>query len=125
VAFLIELFEALIPVDGNAERDLPQPLDPRELPGRTLPVGIIVGPDKPYPFRRNWLPDAEMKRIRPRGANLFFLGYIRYDDIFGNRNITGFCVVLDYASRRFMPVGDERYNYTRKERDGAGLSEPP
>jgi hypothetical protein len=128
-AFLIELFERLIPVDGDPERDLPQPIDPRKVSGRTLPEGTIVGPDKPHEFRLNYPQASEMKRVRPRGANLFLLGYTRHDDIFGNRNITGFCVVLDYVSHRFTPVGDKRYNYTRKERDGfasrAGLSDPP
>jgi hypothetical protein len=48
------------------------------------------------------------------------IGFVRYDDIFANHLIVGFCLVLDYMSHSFAPVGDRRYNYTREERNGFG-----
>jgi hypothetical protein len=46
---------------------------------------------------------------------LFCLGHLRYEDIFGNRYILGFCGVLDPLQDNFVLRGDERYNYSRRE----------
>jgi hypothetical protein len=43
---------------------------------------------------------------------------VRYEDIFGERYITGFCHLFDGLHNRFVRSGDKRYNYFRKDDTG-------
>ena len=100
---------------------LPDPIDPTRQPGRTLPYGVVVSSDKPYPFSANAMVviDVQNLAVRPwfhgEGNDLYFCGYVRYIDIFNKRYILGFCAMYDFLSGRFVLMGDDRYNYNREE----------
>jgi hypothetical protein len=61
------------------------------------------------------LEDRENYDARAGNIQLYFIGYLRYADVFGHRRITGFC----YRIRRgglidtIEKAGLERYNYDR------------
>ena len=86
-----------------------------------LPYGVVVSTGKPYEFRANSIAVIDVQRFAPRpglysiGNDLYFLGYVRYVDIFNNRFIMGFCAIYDFISGRFILMGDERYNYIHQE----------
>jgi hypothetical protein len=108
---------------------LPDPIDPSRRRGRTLPYGIVVSGDKPYPFSANAIAVIDVQNIAVRpwfhgtGNDLYFCGYVRYTDIFNKRYILGWCAMYQFDSNRFILMGDDRYNYNREETQAdAGLS---
>lgn len=116
-AIITELADNYVPVAGDPERDLPPPIDPSVTRGRAMPEGVIAPPSgaKSPPFSERPINVTESSRLLRQRQNLFFIGYVRYRDIFGSRYITGFCAVHDRLANRFVLMGDGRYNYTRKE----------
>ena len=89
----------------------------------TFPIGFIIAAEKDYVFTENttamplnfgdqWHAFADAGE---RG-NMFLLGYIRYEDVFGTRYIKGYCALFDrIGGERFVLMGGERYNYERTE----------
>jgi hypothetical protein len=118
-AVLLEMRTVLITESKPA---MAYPIPP-EQGGVKLPVGVVSSPDKPYAETRNLL--AEAAKVYEsnfwKTGTLFFLGWIRYADIFGNRYITGFCSQLDPLANRFVLIGDEKYNYVRQEAKAPSL----
>jgi hypothetical protein len=111
-----DLKERVVLID---EGQFPDPLLRERAVKRTLPPGCVSSTTKPWTFSVNL-----MERIRFDEWNLeedflskrlYFLGYVRYLDIFGNRYITGFCAIFDPIRGRFILRGDERYNYAYME----------
>jgi hypothetical protein len=98
--------------------DMPAPLSDHEKPDRILPVGTVAAFDHPYEEFDNpraFYGEIFSKDDGPLDTQLFFMGRIRYVDIFDNTYAVGFCFVFDPNWGRFVRVGDERYNYARKE----------
>jgi hypothetical protein len=106
-------------VDNVVEIDKdkwPEPVIPSR-GARTMPPGVVAAPDKPYICRydlRNRF--GQSRGVNGRETNMFFIGYVRYADIFGNRYVTGFCAMHDPVSWEFVLRGSDRYNYTRPEK---------
>ena len=90
----------------------PDPVIPVQNP-RTLPPGTVASADRPYVFRINLRERVNV--YVDNDKNLFFIGYVRYADVFGGTYLTGFCAIFDRIGMRFVLRGDHRYNYTRKE----------
>jgi hypothetical protein len=115
-AQLIELRTAF-PIEASPA--MAYPVDPSQ-GGRKVPVGAVSGPDKPYRETENLMAVCDVSRLIAPDAwqkdRLYFIGWVRYSDIFHNIYITGFCSVFDPLGNRFVLIGDERYNYTRNER---------
>jgi hypothetical protein len=116
-AHLIE-FKSHYTIEG--EGDLPpSPIDPAMSKGRKLPAGIISTTDFPYTESENLMAVIDLTKLAEdfswRKYRFFFMGYVRYVDIFETQYISGFCHVYDGLRGRFVRVGDERYNYARKE----------
>jgi hypothetical protein len=107
-AFLIEAVPAMA-----------YPIDASQGGGRQLPVGVVSGPDKPYRETENLMAVCDVARLLDPDSwkkdRLFFIGWVRYRDIFANTYITGFCSVRDPLANRFVLSGDQQYNYTRRE----------
>jgi hypothetical protein len=93
-------------------------IDPRRIRGRELPVGTIAAPDRPYSERENLILtfDDETKVAFAEGKkSLWVVGFVRYEDIFSQSHINGFCMVYDMVGEKFVRRGDEWYNYARIE----------
>jgi hypothetical protein len=45
---------------------------------------------------------------------IFFIGHIRFGDVFGNEYISGFCLARNGATGEFYGLGGSQYNYRRK-----------
>jgi hypothetical protein len=117
-ASLLEVFQDV----QSIERDhSPLPINPAEQQGHELPYGVIAPPnggqshDFPAiaigPFLQN--PGAPGQPFSTHSA--FFLGFVRYSDIFRNRFILGFCFLFDIGSRTWIRILGDEYNYCRKE----------
>lgn len=94
------------------------PVNSRIIGGRELPTGTVSLNDDPYGetenMRFSFLEDRE--EILSRKKTVWIVGFVRYEDIFGERYISGFCHALDLASERFVRRGGATYNYSRKEK---------
>jgi hypothetical protein len=99
--------------------------------GPQMPYGVFIPPDgETEPFNNNIFaamlglagaPDA-FRRVVP-----FFLGTVRYSDIFGNLYVMGFCFMFDDVGNRFIEAGGPEYSYCRKVRGpyrAAGANRP-
>ncbi len=114
----------------------PTPIDPNApvvglAHHTTFPVGMAVGAQLNYTVKENMirkpLEDPHWSGFAKSSGNrdhLFVYGFIRYRDIFGSRYIMGYCSIFDVIRNRFVPMGDTKYNYFRKEEEITGLSQP-
>ena len=97
--------------------ETPKPIDPHEIGGRELPIGTISA-DK-YPFRESTnLAQALIgtsNDIAKDRVSVWVIGFVRYQDIFGQNYITGFAKVYDPIGDRFIARGDQQYNYAHQE----------
>jgi hypothetical protein len=50
--------------------------------------------------------------------NFWFLGFVRYNDVFENEYVRGFCLQYSPMTNRFYPVGGDGYNYRKKTKSG-------
>jgi len=119
------------PTDPNKFQSVqPPPIDPKAQGARRLPFGVVVSKDRPFELSANAIAVIDIQRVTVRpffhslGSDLYFCGYVRYQDIFDKRYIFGFCAVYDFIGRRFLLMGDSRYNYTHRE-DGPEQETPP
>jgi hypothetical protein len=82
-----------------------------------MPYGVIAPPngqcDHDFPF----IPVGQFITENPRSpkSSIFFLGFVRYENIFSNRFVLGFCFEFDRNSNRWILTGNNEYNYCRKE----------
>ena len=81
-----------------------------------MPYGVIAPPNgqcDDFPI----IPVGQFITENPRSpkSSIFFLGFVRYEDIFRNRFVLGFCLDFERKSNRWVLSGDRDYNYCRKE----------
>ena len=118
-ALLLELKEKAVVVAGVT--DAPKPLNPMKDRGRLLPAGTIApanGADRTMAY--NLLGDAEnfqslLNKDAWKNCRLFFCGFVRFRDTFGNNYITGFQMVFSPIHNAWALRGGEEYNYARQE----------
>ena len=129
-AILTEYFVADILVTRSLDErtiTMPLPVNPMMNPGRPLPVASAVGQGQKPEFKYLDII-LNMNRIAFSMINgpkvhIFFMGYIRYIDIFGQRHRMGFCVMYDDDTAKFSAIGGMEYNYTCDEsKDGDRLT---
>jgi hypothetical protein len=97
---------------------MPAPIAIDEAPERIIPTGVVVADDHPYEEfdnTRAFYGEIFMENDAPLDVQMFFMGRIRYADIFDNTYVVGFCFRFDAAWSRYVRVGDHRYNYSRRE----------
>jgi hypothetical protein len=70
--------------------------------------------DFPYSFFKGTLEGASPTPIRLETTTFWFLGYVRYKDVFENEYIRGFCLGYSPMANNFYPCGGEGYNYRKK-----------
>jgi hypothetical protein len=94
--------------------------------GPPLPYGVFVPPNgETEPFSFNIF--ASMLGVVSTPGALqttvpFFLGTVRYGDIFGNMYTMGFCFMFDDIGNRFIEAGGPDHSYCYKRR---GMYKPP
>lgn len=116
VAYLtkVSLHYPIVPLS-----EMPAPLTPDdEHYMRGLPTGVVSAPGAPYEETENLFVaygPVLMKEKSIRKHRLFFMGWVRYKDLFGASYVTGFCFVFDPIRGRFVRIGDKPYNYFRQE----------
>ena len=117
-AVLTEILAKDVLLDWGPVLTLPDPIDPLREEGQRLPGGIGIGygesREMPYDLPIVVRP-LDYMGIVTRAKHLFFMGYVRYVDIFKKRHRTGFCLIYDISAEHFIAIGDERYNYTKDE----------
>jgi hypothetical protein len=118
-ALLEEFMEAYPVVEGIT--DAPVPVDPMKSRGRMLPVGTVAATGAPYTLRTKLFTQApDIRKMLDKDAwklrRIFFQGFIRYSDAFGNYYITGFLEAFSPIHGEWALRGDEKHNYSRQER---------
>jgi hypothetical protein len=115
-ALLIEYLPKILILEAGA---FPAPVGPKTERGRELPVGCVAAEGNPYTEGDTSMKTFDLKLLEAgasRKYRVYFVGYIRYADIFGARYINGFCSVYDPIGGRFVRRGNnQNYNYSRKE----------
>lgn len=120
-AILLELKEEAVVVEGLA--DAPAALNPMSDPDRgiLLPIGSVVPSNGSYrehgydiqqraaDFQMLAKPDSWMY------FRLFFRGFIRFKDTFGNYYVAGFQMIFSPQHNAWALRGGDEYNYCRQE----------
>jgi hypothetical protein len=60
------------------------------------------------------LSGEHCKAIANATKSVFFFGFIRYEDVFSEEWIRGFCFRYDFAVQGFVTYGGKAYNYHRR-----------
>jgi hypothetical protein len=113
-ATILEHFERVDSVEIG--KGYPPKLDASKERGSLLPYGVIAPPNgqcADFPF----VPIGQFITENPRTpkSSIFFLGFVRYRDIFRNRFVLGFCFEFDRQGSRWILTGGNEYNYCRRE----------
>ncbi len=113
-AEIIEVQSILLPSMG-----LPQPYVPfgrnlNPLSGHIVAADGGESQDFPYSFNQGMFETYSQGKFNPNIHKFWFLGFVRYNDVFENEYIRGFCLCYSPMTNRFYPVGGDGYNYRRK-----------
>lgn len=96
------------------------PIDPKTVGGRELPVGTVSAPDHPYSESTELAKVGDLRArsdaIATGDETIWVTGFVRYNDIFGSNYITGFNLAYDFVGEQFVARGDQKYNYARTEK---------
>ncbi len=114
-AELISYFEDLYVV---AAGDVPPPLMPAQTEASLLPPGTFIMPNGGRSEQRH-RPLASLAakwgNYDPLRNRLFWMGFVRYRDLFGNRYVSGFCNMFFFEENRYVLAGGDEFNYRRAE----------
>ena len=95
-------------------------VDQTKVGGRELPAGTVSVSGRPFRETTNLFQPFshdENDALATGEKSMWIVGFVRYDDIFGNHYIAGFSQVYDRLGSRFVTRGDNRaYNYTHMEK---------
>jgi hypothetical protein len=92
------------------------------LPGHVVAADGGESQDFSYSFFKGTLEGASPTPIRLETTVFWFIGYVRYKDVFENEYVRGFCLGYSPMTNSFYPCGGEGYNY-RKKTKSAGETE--
>jgi hypothetical protein len=118
-ATIIEIFDDIraVPIGTG----WPPAIDLATAHTNPMPYGVIAPPngqteDFPYLAIADLIGEVHKSEMPLSKLMPFFIGYVRYADIFKNRYILGFCYLFDRNGNRWILAGGDEYNYCRKER---------
>jgi hypothetical protein len=89
----------------------PDPVNPLTAEPELLPSGIFVMPAGGESEPRYKFPGV----FYPKAQAIWFVGYVKYRDIFNNGYTSGFSFVYYLEADRFILAGGSEYNYRRRE----------
>jgi hypothetical protein len=91
------------------------------LSGHIVAANGGLSGDFPYAFN-NGTFDALAAQVQyNRNTHIFwFIGYVRYNDVFDNEYVRGFCLAYSPMTDDFYPIGGEGYNYRKKTKSAGG-----
>jgi len=118
-AQIIEIVDKLALIEGIG--GCPPKVHPQSATRNTMPYGVIAPPSgKSQEFNQNlfsfMMNDLAADPLPLKTKNLFFYGFVRYSTIFNEVFRMGFCYMFDRYSEKWLLLGNEHYNYCRKER---------
>jgi hypothetical protein len=117
-AILTEIVERHFISGKSKEFTLPLPIDPNAEGAQLIPNGIGIGAGQPYELTYPLFVIGDIDAYAGVGRDerdFFFMGYIRYVDIFGRKHRTGFCLIYNKFADDFFAVGGGEYNYIENE----------
>jgi hypothetical protein len=102
----------------RVSKDLPAPIDPMVDRDEIFETGTAIGANEAYSdglklkktFAQLDKPDDTSDRCR-----LYFHGFVRYSDVFGNHYICGFMAAFKPGANRWLLRGGKQHNYMRQE----------
>jgi hypothetical protein len=111
-------------------RHLPEPVDPTKTADVYFPVGSVIAPEKPgtdyyVSIFQGLMSVPDVYEVIQDKRAIFFLGYVRYRDIFGIYHVTGFSSIFDRGTNEFIRIGGDKYNYTKTEGKRPGFPLEP
>jgi hypothetical protein len=114
-ALMLECFEDLISIPIGS--DLPPERNPVKQRSAPLPYGIVAGPGggESQEFSYRFTPDGDGTHNFKTNA-VYFVGVVRYSNIFGESYTQGFCFLYDDRSVEWINAGDENWSYCRKDK---------
>jgi hypothetical protein len=112
------LLETLGEIRIIAFEQTPDPIRPVDHPGQQLPYGVVAPPNGGRAERGFNPAAAVFTQTGPPGRPFtthspFFLGFVRYEDIFGKTFILGFCFIFERHSGTWVRMLGDDYNYCR------------
>jgi hypothetical protein len=121
-AILTRVEYVIVPARTGSIAD---PINPTKTGGRELPVGTISISGRPFVETTNLALHfmEEATAISDGDKSVWLVGFVRYRDIFGQHQITGFTQVFDPIGERFLARGDDKYNYAHSEK-ASDIPEP-
>lgn len=117
-ATILEIFDTIRQVEQG--HGYAPPIDLLKEHGNLMPYGVIAAPnggrteDFPYMAIADLLAEPGTL-VALDHRNIFFLGYIKYADIFGSRFVLGFSFLFDRYGQRWILAGEGRYNYCQPD----------
>jgi hypothetical protein len=100
------------------ERGIPPPILPPDRPynwfdGTVVPAGQD---SKDFTFNMNqgMFDGYYAGKFADESNIVWLIGYARYEDVFDNKYILGFCFAFGTQKATFYPVGGDGYNYRKK-----------
>jgi len=63
----------------------------------------------------NFFDDNSTSAFPDITKRAYFMGFVRYRDIFGEHYVMGFCFVLDLKENRWVLMGGKEHNYCKED----------
>jgi hypothetical protein len=102
------------------EKGIPPPILPPDRPYNWLDGAVVpAGHDsKDFTFNMNqgMFDGFYAGQFADESNIVWLMGYARYEDVFDNKYILGFCFAFGTEKAAFYPVGGDGYNYRKKIR---------
>jgi hypothetical protein len=116
-AHIVEFFDRIVPIRLPVQDGQPEPINPDTQRGTAMPYGVVAPPeDVSQDF-------SALVSELTSGKALFFIGYVRYADIFKRFYTVGFNFVFDPTRRTWVLMGGPDYNYHRQDKGPDPLPE--
>lgn len=84
------------------------------LSGHIVAANGGISQDFPFSFNKGMFDVYSQGKFNPDVEMFWFLGFVRYNDVFENEYVRGFCLAYSPMKNRFYPVGNDGYNYRKK-----------
>jgi hypothetical protein len=119
-AEIIEVNSIVLPSRGT-----PHPFQIPEHPFNSLSGHVVTAGGEsmnfPCAFTKATLEIYSQGRFNAETYFLWFMGYVRYNDVFGNEYVRGFCLGFSPLTGKFYPSGGDGHNYRKKTKSAGEI----